>query len=70
MSRVRGQTYVTPLHCFILWCARTSAGSRYRSFYEPTEPSQPMMSDDVNDEDRPQHREQPPLLFSNSVWVL
>ena len=38
-------------------------------FYEPTEPSQPMMSDDVNDEDRPQHRELGPLLFSNSVWV-
>ena len=35
-------------------------------FYEPTEPSQPMMSDDVNDEDRPQHRELRPLLFSNS----
>ena len=39
-------------------------------FYEPTEPSQPMMSDDVGDEDRPQHRELRPLLFSNSVWVL
>ena len=39
-------------------------------FYEPTEPSQPMMSDDVNDEDRPQHRELRPLVFSNSVWVL
>ena len=38
-------------------------------FYEPTEPSQPMMSDDVSDEDRPQHRELRPLLFSNSVWV-
>ena len=29
-----------------------------------------MMSDDVSDEDRPQHRELRPLLFSNSVWVL
>ena len=39
-------------------------------FYEPTEQaSQPMMSDDVNDEDRPQHRELGPLLFSNSGWV-
>ena len=28
------------------------------------------MSDDVSDEDRPQHRELRPLLFSNSVWVL
>ena len=34
-------------------------------FYEPTEPSQPVMSDDVS-EDRPQHRELRPLLFSNS----
>ena len=32
--------------------------------------SQPLMSDDVNDEDRPQHRELRPLLLSNSVWVL
>ena len=28
------------------------------------------MSDDINDEDGPQHRELRPLLFSNSVWVL
>ena len=41
-----------------------------KSIYEPTEPSQPMMRDDVNDEDGPQHRELRPLLFSNSVWVL
>ena len=47
-----------------------AVGSRYQSIYEPTEPSQPMMSDDVNDKDRPQHRELRPLLFSNSVWVL
>ena len=39
------------------------------AIYEPTEPSQPVMSDDVS-EDRPQHRELRPLLFSNSVWVL
>ena len=44
-----------------------AVGSRYQSIYEPTEPSQPMMSDDVNDKDRPQHRELRPLLFSNSV---
>ena len=44
-------------------------GSCYQSIYEPTEPSQPLMSDDVG-EDRPQHRELCPLLFSNSVWVL
>ena len=47
-----------------------AAGSRYRFFYEPTEPSQPMMNDDVNDKDRPQHREVHLLLFSNSVSVL
>ena len=45
-------------------------GSRYQSIYEPTEPSQPMMSDDESYEDRPQHRELRPLLFSNSVRVL
>ena len=38
-----------------------AAGSRYLSIYEPTEPSQPVMSDNVNDEDRPQHRELRPL---------
>ena len=32
-------------------------GSRYQSIYEPTEPSQPTMSDDVNDEARPKHWE-------------
>ena len=46
-------------------------GSRYQSIYETTEPSQPMMSDDVSDEDRPQHRDLRPLLCSNRrVWVL
>ena len=45
-------------------------GSRYQSIYETTEPSQPMMSDDVSNEDRPQHRELRPLLFSNSVGSL
>ena len=28
------------------------------------------MSEDVSDEDRPQHRELCPLLLLNSVWVL
>ena len=41
----------------------------YQSIYEPTELSQPVMSDDVSG-DRPEHRELCPLLFSNSVWVL
>ena len=66
---------MSSLHSFLQW-ARTSEhtkgadGSRHQSIYEPTEPSQPMMSDDVSDEDRPHHRELRPLLFSNSVWVL
>ena len=62
---------------YIAFCSRLghqhtkgADGSRYQTIYEPTEPSQPMMSDDVSDEDRPQHRELRPLLFSNSVWVL
>ena len=38
------------------------------SIYEPTEPSQPMMSDDANDKDRPQHRELRPLLFSSEFF--
>ena len=58
MSRLRGQTYVSSLHCFL-----QLDGSRYQSIYEPTEHSQPMMSDDVNDEDGPQHQELRPLLF-------
>ena len=57
---------MSSLHSFLQW----ADGSRYQSIYEPTEPSQPMMSDDVSDEDRPQHQELRPLLFSNSVWVL
>ena len=43
-------------------------GSRYQSIYELTEPSQPVMSDDVSEE-RSQHRELRPQLFSNSVWL-
>ena len=29
-----------------------------------------ILSDDISDEDRPQHQKLRPLLFSNSVWVL
>ena len=65
---------MSSLHCFYSGLghqhAKGAEGSRYQSIYEPTEPSQPMMSDDVSYEDRPQHRELRPLLFSNSVWVL
>ena len=59
-----------PFRLLYLFCgglrrqrAKGAAGSRYPSIYEPTEPSQPMMSDNVNDEDRPQHQELRPLLF-------
>ena len=52
MLRMRGQT--CPL--YIAFCSglghqhtKGADGSRYQSIYEPTEPSQPMMSDDVND---------------------
>ena len=76
VSRLRGQTYTCPL--YIAFCSsglghqhtRGTDGSRYQSIYETTEPSQPMMSDDVSNEDRPQHRELRPLLFSNSVGSL
>ena len=48
-----------------LGCQHTkgAAGNRYRSIYEPSEPFQPMMGHNVNDEDRPQHREPRALLF-------
>ena len=45
-------------------------GSHYQSIYDLTEPSQPVMSDDVSDKARPQHQELCPLLFWDSVWVL
>ena len=38
-------------------------------FMSPLSPPKPMMSDDVNDEDRPQHPELRPLLFSNSMCM-
>ena len=70
MSRVRGQTHVSS---YIGFCSglghQDTKGvdySRYQSIYEPTEPSQPMLSDDVSDEDRPQHWEFRTPLFSNS----
>ena len=76
MYRVTGQTVhvlFTLLFCGGLGHQHTKGadGSRYQSIYKPTEPSQPTMSDDVSDQDRPQHRElRPPLLFSDSMWVL
>ena len=52
MSRLRGQN-TCPL--YIAFCSglghqhtKGADGSRYQSIYEPTEPSQPMMSDDVS----------------------
>ena len=50
--------------------AKGADGSRYQSIYEPTEPSQPMMSDDVSDEDRPQHQELLPLLVKLILIIL
>ena len=59
---------------YIAFCGRLghqhtegADGSCYQSIYKSTEPSQPMMSDDVSDEDRPQDRELCPLHFLNSV---
>ena len=66
---------MSPLHCF--YCSglgrqhtKAPLAAAISPFMSPLNPSQPMISDDVNDEDRPQHREQRPLLLSNSVWVL
>ena len=61
---------MSSLHCFfcsVLGHQHTKGadGSHYQSIYEPTEPSQPMMSDDVYDEDRPQHRELRPLCVGS-----
>ena len=66
---------MSSLHCFfavgsdisILRVPRAAAISPCMS---PLNPPKPMMSDNVSDKDRPQHRELHPLLFSNSVWVL
>ena len=67
VARVRGQTYVSDKHTCPLYIlffrsglgrqhTKGADGSRYQSIDEPTEPSQPVMSDDVS-EDRPQHRQ-------------
>ena len=53
--------HASPLYiavCSGLGCQHTKGAnsSRYQSIYEPTEPSQPVMRDNVNDEERPQHR--------------
>ena len=60
MSQLRGQT--CPL--YIAFCGglrhqhtKGTDGSQNQPTYELTEPSQPMMSDNVSDEDRPPHRE-------------
>ena len=61
MSGLRGQTYMSSLHCFLWWARhqhiKGTDGSCYHSIHEPTKPSQPIMSDDVSDEDGPQHWE-------------
>ena len=74
MPRVSGQTYMSSLHCFCGGLRRQhtkgASDSGYQFIYKPTEPSQPVMSVDISEEDRPQHRELSPLIFSNSVYVL
>ena len=76
MSQESEDKHTCPL--YIAFCSglegqhtKGADGSRYQSIYvyEPTEPSQPVMSDGVS-EDRPQHRKLHPLVFSNSMWVL
>ena len=74
MLREWEDKHTCPLYiafCSGLGCQRTKGadGSRYQSIYEPTELSQPAVSEAVSD-DRPQHWELRPLLFSNSVRVL
>ena len=63
---------MSSLHCLLAVGSDVSMhtkgadGSRCQSIYEPTEPSQPVMSDDVS-EDRPQHREA--LVSSTKILV-
>ena len=65
---------MSPLHLFCSGLGRQHTRAPLAAAISPSmsplDPSQPMMSDDVNDEDTPQHRELSPLLLSNSVWVL
>ena len=65
---------MSPLHLFCSGLgpqhSRAPLAAAISPFMSPLNPSQPMMSDDVNDEDRPQHRELRSLLLSNSVRVL
>ena len=75
MSREWEDKHTCPL--YIVFCSglgrqhtKGADGNRYQSIYEPKALSQPVMSEDVSDEDRPQHRELCPLLLLNSVWVL
>ena len=77
MSRVRGQSNVRVPFTLLYFAVdsdvsilRAPLAAAIGPFYEPTEPFQPMMSDDVIDKDRPQHQGPSPLLFLNSVWVL
>ena len=70
MSRVRGQRYMSPFtYCSGPGRQHTEAplAAAIGPFLSPLNPSQPMMSDDVNDEDRPQHRELRPLLLSATM---
>ena len=61
-------TYVSPLHLFCCGLGRQHTraplAAAISPFMSPPNPSRPMMNDDINDDDRPQHRElcpPPPL---------
>ena len=70
---------MSSLHCFFfktlsvgpdISILRAPKAAAISPFMSPLNPPKPIMSDNVSDEDRPQHRELHPLLFSNSVWIL
>ena len=58
---------MSPVHLFCSGLGRQHTrallAAAISPFMSPLNPSQPMMSDEVNDEDRPQHQELRPLLL-------
>ena len=49
-SRIRSKTAPFSFENGLVWTGPKGAnGSRYQSIYEPTEPSQPMISNDVSE---------------------
>ena len=65
---------MSPLHLFCSGLGRQHTRAPLAAaislFMSPLNPSQPMMSDDVNDEDRHDTGNYVPYSLSNSVWVL